>query len=78
MYDSYSLAQRVTDLWRQLIGSPSLDSLIKSQISYHLYCQLRREIQLLERFDLIRCRRCRTVIAKRTDMQKVITRRKHN
>ncbi|RWR78255.1 ATP-dependent protease La domain-containing protein [Cinnamomum micranthum f. kanehirae] len=90
MYDSYSLAQRVTDLWRQLIGSPSLDSLIKKPdlLSFYIASKipvsestrqellaidgvsyrLRREIQLLERFDLIRCRRCRTVIAKRTDM----------
>ncbi|CAI0441402.1 unnamed protein product [Linum tenue] len=30
--------------------------------------RLRREIELLERFDLVRCRSCKTVIARRSDM----------
>ncbi|KAL5558637.1 hypothetical protein UlMin_034848 [Ulmus minor] len=90
MYDSYCLAQRAADLWKQIVGTPSMDGLLKKPdllsfciaskipvsestrqelleidgISY----RLRREIELLERVDLIQCRNCKTTIARRSDM----------
>ncbi|KAJ4957686.1 hypothetical protein NE237_024797 [Protea cynaroides] len=90
MYDSYFLARRVADMWRQIVGVPSMDDLVKKPdllsfciaskipvsestrqelleidgVSY----RLRREIELLERFDRVRCKTCQTIIAKRSDM----------
>ncbi|XP_061369594.1 uncharacterized protein LOC133312424 [Gastrolobium bilobum] len=90
MFDSYWLAQRAADMWRQIIGVPSMDGLIKKPdvLSFHIASKipvsestrqqlldidgiayrLRREIELLESIDLIRCKSCQTIIAKRSDM----------
>ncbi|XP_058074180.1 uncharacterized protein LOC131222940 [Magnolia sinica] len=90
MYDPYCLARRLVDMWRQIIGVPSMDGLIHKPDTLSFYIasripvsestrqelleidgvsyRLRREIQLLECFDLIRCKTCQTVIAKRSDM----------
>ncbi|KAK6927335.1 Lon protease, N-terminal domain [Dillenia turbinata] len=90
MYDSYSLAQKAADKWRQIVKKPSMDSLVKKPdlLSFHIASKipvsdstrqelleiegisyrLRREIELLESFDRIRCRNCQTVIARRSDM----------
>ncbi|KAF8407095.1 hypothetical protein HHK36_006220 [Tetracentron sinense] len=90
MYDSYSLARRVADMWKQIIGVPSMDDLVKKPdlLSFHIASKipvsestrqelleidgisyrLRREIELLESFDRVRCKNCQTVIAKRSDM----------
>uniref|UniRef100_A0A0E0L4T0 Protein cereblon n=1 Tax=Oryza punctata TaxID=4537 RepID=A0A0E0L4T0_ORYPU len=90
MYDSYALARRAADLWRQIITQPSMDDYVRKPdllsfsigsklpvsesvrqklleidgISY----RLRREIQLLKAFNLIKCRCCKSLIAKRSDM----------
>ncbi|KAG8086140.1 hypothetical protein GUJ93_ZPchr0010g9420 [Zizania palustris] len=90
MYDSYALARRAADLWRQIITNPSMDDYVRKPdilsfsigsklpasesvrqkvleidgISY----RLRREIQLLKAFNLIKCRCCKSLIAKRSDM----------
>ncbi|EEC79545.1 hypothetical protein OsI_20665 [Oryza sativa Indica Group] len=90
MYDSYALARRAADLWRQIITHPSMDDYVRKPdllsfsigsklpvsesvrqklleidgISY----RLRREIQLLKAFNLIKCRCCKSLIAKRSDM----------
>ncbi|KAI4316084.1 hypothetical protein L6164_024100 [Bauhinia variegata] len=90
MFDSYCLAQRAADLWKQIVGAPNMDGLLKKPdhlsfliasklpvsestrqelleidgISY----RLRREIELLESINLIRCKNCRTIIARRSDM----------
>ncbi|KAK1290134.1 hypothetical protein QJS10_CPB18g01014 [Acorus calamus] len=90
MYDSYSLAQRAADMWRQIIGYPRMDELIRKPdlLSFHIGSKvpvsestrqelleidgisyrLRREIQILESLDQVRCKNCLTVIAKRSDM----------
>ncbi|CAL5205252.1 unnamed protein product [Lathyrus oleraceus] len=90
MYDSYWLAQKAADMWKQIVGVPSMDSLIKKPdvLSFHIASKipvsestrqelldidgivyrLRREIELLETIDFIRCRICQTTIAKRSDM----------
>ncbi|EHA8589614.1 Protein cereblon [Cocos nucifera] len=90
MYDSYSLARRAADLWKQIIGSPNMDDYIRKPdlLSFHIASKLpmsestrqelleidgisyrlRREIQLLKGFNLIRCKNCLTLIAKRSDM----------
>lgn len=90
MYDSYHLAQRAAGMWKQIVGAPSMDELVKKPdlLSFHIGSKiplsesirqelleidgtsyrLRREIELLESFDRIRCKNCQTVIAKRSDM----------
>ncbi|GAU14261.1 hypothetical protein TSUD_308210 [Trifolium subterraneum] len=90
MYDSYWLAQRAADMWKQIVGLPSMDSLIKRPdvLSFHIASKipvsestrqqlleidgivyrLRREIELLDSIDIVRCRICQTTIAKRSDM----------
>lgn len=90
MYDSYWLAQRAADMWKQIVGVPSMDSLVKKPdvLSFHIASKipvsestrqelldidgityrLRREIELLDSIDLVRCRICQTIIAKRSDM----------
>ncbi|CAN0907271.1 Protein cereblon [Linum grandiflorum] len=90
MYDSYELAQRVADMWKKIVGSPSMDDMVKKPdlLSFYIASKmpvseptrqelleidgvsyrLRREIELLERFDLIRCKICKTVIARRSEM----------
>ncbi|XP_077209860.1 ATP-dependent protease La (LON) domain protein [Tasmannia lanceolata] len=89
MYDSYSLAQKAADMWRQIIGVPCMDGLINKPdlLSFYIASKiplsestrqelleidgisyrLRREIELLERFDLVRCKTCQAVISKRSD-----------
>ncbi|CAL0323216.1 unnamed protein product [Lupinus luteus] len=90
MYDSYWLAQRAADMWKQIVGVPSMDALIRKPdvlsfciasklpvsestrqelldidgVSY----RLRKEIELLESIDLIRCKSCKTIISKRSNM----------
>ncbi|KAM7459344.1 hypothetical protein LguiA_036338 [Lonicera macranthoides] len=90
MYDSYCLAQRVADMWRQIVGTPSMEVLVRKPdlLSFHIASKipvsestrqelleidgisyrLRREIELLESFDRVRCKICQTVIGKRSDM----------
>lgn len=90
MYDSYSLAQRLSDMWKKIVGTPSMDALVRKPglLSFHVASKipvsestrqelleidgisyrLRREIQLLENFDRIKCKSCQTVIASRSDM----------
>ncbi|KAF9615274.1 hypothetical protein IFM89_022601 [Coptis chinensis] len=90
MFDSYCLAQRAADMWKQIIGSPSMDDLVKKPdlLSFYIASKipvsvptrqeileidgvsyrLRREIDLLECFDRVRCKTCQTVTAKRSDM----------
>ncbi|KAI5354603.1 hypothetical protein L3X38_007498 [Prunus dulcis] len=90
MYDSYCLAERAADMWKQIVGAPSMDSLVKKPdlLSFYIASKipvsestrqelleidgisyrLRREIELLQSVDLIQCKTCQTVIAKRSDM----------
>ncbi|XP_065849740.1 uncharacterized protein [Euphorbia lathyris] len=90
MYDSFCLAQRAADMWRQIIGAPSMDSLVNKPdlLSFHIASKipvsastrqelleidgisyrLHREIDLLKNFDLVRCKKCQSVIARRSDM----------
>lgn len=90
MYDSYCLAQRAADKWKQIVGTPNMDGLVKKPdlLSFYIASKipvsestrqelleidgvsyrLRREIELLESFDLVRCKTCKTAIAKRSDM----------
>ncbi|XP_012570656.1 uncharacterized protein [Cicer arietinum] len=90
MFDSYWLAQRAADMWKQIVGAPSMDSLVKKPdvLSFSIASKipvsestkqelldidripyrLRREIELLESIDLIRCKICQIIIAKRSDM----------
>uniref|UniRef100_A0A7N0T4U8 Protein cereblon n=1 Tax=Kalanchoe fedtschenkoi TaxID=63787 RepID=A0A7N0T4U8_KALFE len=90
MYDSYCLAERLTEMWKHIIGSPNMDGLLKKPdlLSFYIASQipvsesirqelleidgisyrLQREIELLEKFDRVRCKNCQTVIARRSDM----------
>ncbi|GAB2250900.1 hypothetical protein Droror1_Dr00017150 [Drosera rotundifolia] len=89
-YDSYYLARRAADMWKKIVGAPSMDSLAREPdtLSFHIGSKipasvstrqelleidgisyrLRREIELLECFDRVRCKICRTTIARRSDM----------
>lgn len=90
MYDSYWLAQKAADKWRQIIRSPSMDAFVMKPdlLSFHIASKipvsestrqelldidgisyrLQQEIQLLEGFDLIKCKTCQTLLARRSDM----------
>ncbi|KAJ7958836.1 ATP-dependent protease LA (Lon) domain protein [Quillaja saponaria] len=90
MYDSYCLAQRAADMWKQIVGAPSMDGFVKKPdvLSFYIASKipvsestrqelleidgipyrLRREIELLESINLVRCKNCKTVIARRSDM----------
>ncbi|XP_024458541.1 uncharacterized protein LOC7462291 isoform X1 [Populus trichocarpa] len=90
MYDSYCLAERAADMWKQIVGAPSMDGLVRKPdlLSFYIASKipvseetrqelleidgisyrLRREIGLLESFDLVQCKTCKTVIAQRSDM----------
>ncbi|PSS17826.1 Protein cereblon like [Actinidia chinensis var. chinensis] len=90
MYDSYCLAQKAADKWKQIVGSPSMDRLVNKPdlLSFYIASKipvsestrqelleidgisyrLRREIELLEKFDCVRCKNCQTVIGKRSEM----------
>ncbi|KAL7112182.1 hypothetical protein ACP275_05G136100 [Erythranthe tilingii] len=90
MYDSYSLARKLADRWKQVVKAPSMDSLVMKPdlLSFHIASKmpisesarqelleidgtsyrLRREIELLESFDKMRCKTCQTLVAKRSDM----------
>ncbi|KAJ4822785.1 hypothetical protein Tsubulata_020512 [Turnera subulata] len=90
MYDSYCLAERAVDLWKQIVGAPSMEGFVRKPdlLSFHIASKipvsastrqelleidgisyrLRREIGLLESLDLIQCKNCRSVIARRSDM----------
>ncbi|OVA12447.1 Peptidase S16 [Macleaya cordata] len=89
MYDSYYLAQRAADMWKEIIGAPSMEDLVKTPdlLSFYIASKipvsestrqelleidgisyrLRREIELLECFDRVRCKTCQSVIARRSD-----------
>ncbi|KAL6985475.1 hypothetical protein U1Q18_018850 [Sarracenia purpurea var. burkii] len=90
MHDSYCLAQKAADKWKQIVGSPSMEGLVRKPdlLSFYIASKipvsesirqelleidgisyrLRREIELLESFDCVRCKNCQTVIGKRSDM----------
>ncbi|XP_041990596.1 uncharacterized protein LOC121741773 [Salvia splendens] len=90
MYDSYVLARKAADRWKQVVKSPNLDSLVMKPdlLSFHIASRipisdiarqelleidgttyrLRKEIELLESFDKMRCKTCQTLIAKRSNM----------
>ncbi|KAI4380145.1 hypothetical protein MLD38_006367 [Melastoma candidum] len=90
MYDSYSLAQRVAEMWKRIVGAPAMDDLLTKPdiLSFQIASKipvseatrqelldidgvsyrLRREIEILECFDRIRCKICQTIIARRSDM----------
>ncbi|CAK7353134.1 unnamed protein product [Dovyalis caffra] len=90
MYDSYCLAERAADMWKQIVGAPSMDGLVRKPdlLSFYIASKipvseeirqelleidgisyrLRQEIDLLESFDLVQCKMCKTVIARRSDM----------
>ncbi|KFK32551.1 hypothetical protein AALP_AA6G257500 [Arabis alpina] len=90
MYDSYYLAQRAADLWKQIVGVPNIEAVVNKPdiLSFFIASKipvsesirqelleldgvsyrLRREIELLESFDRVRCKHCQTVIARRSDM----------
>ncbi|XP_042057551.1 uncharacterized protein LOC121802061 [Salvia splendens] len=90
MYDSYVLARKAADRWKEVVKSPNLDSLVikPDLLSFHIASKipisdtarqelleidgttyrLRKEIELLESFDKIRCKTCQTLIAKRSNM----------
>nr|XP_043610587.1 protein cereblon [Erigeron canadensis] len=90
MHDSYCLAQRLSDMWTKVVGTPSMDALVRKPglLSFHVASKipvsestrqelleidgisyrLRREIELLQNFDKIKCRSCQTLIANRSDM----------
>ncbi|WZZ40934.1 hypothetical protein YC2023_037193 [Brassica napus] len=89
-YDSYHLAQRAADLWKQIVGVPNMEAVVNKPdiLSFFIASKipvsesirqelleidgvsyrLQREIELLESFDLVRCKHCQTVIARRSDM----------
>ncbi|OAY26776.1 protein cereblon [Manihot esculenta] len=90
MYDSYCLAERAADMWKQIVGTPSMDGLVRRPdlLSFYIASKipvsestrqelleidgisyrLQREIDLLKSFDLIRCKYCQIVTARRSDM----------
>ncbi|KAJ0031420.1 hypothetical protein Pint_12870 [Pistacia integerrima] len=90
MYDSYCLARRAADKWKQVVGTPSMDSFVRKPdlLSFYIASKipvsestrqelleidgvsyrLRREIELLESFDIVQCKTCKTAIARRSDM----------
>ncbi|MED6145484.1 hypothetical protein PIB30_025791 [Stylosanthes scabra] len=90
MFDSHLLAQRAADMWKKIVGAPSMDSLVKKPdiLSFYIASKipvsestrqelldidgiayrLRKEIELLESLDIIRCKSCQTIIARRSDM----------
>ncbi|XP_021847752.1 uncharacterized protein [Spinacia oleracea] len=90
MYDSFSLAQKAADMWKQVVGAPSMEGFVRKPdiLSFSIASKipisestrqelleingvsyrLRREIELLEGFDRVRCKNCQTVIARRSDM----------
>lgn len=90
MYDSFYLAKRAADLWKQIVGTPSMDGYVRKPdiLSFHIASKipvsestrqelleidgisyrLRREIELLESFDCVRCKNCKTLLGRRSDM----------
>lgn len=90
MHDSYCLAQRLSDMWKKIVGTPNMDILTRKPglLSFQVASKipvsestrqelleidgisyrLRREIELLENFDRVKCKSCQTVIASRSDM----------
>ncbi|KAL9230351.1 hypothetical protein vseg_005714 [Gypsophila vaccaria] len=90
MYDSFSLAKKAADIWKQVVGTPNMDGFVRKPDTLSFYIaskipvsestrqelleingvsyRLRREIELLESFDLVRCKNCQTVIARRSDL----------
>ncbi|XP_074286975.1 uncharacterized protein LOC141612156 [Silene latifolia] len=90
MYDSFSLAKKTADMWKQVVGVPNMDGFIRKPdiLSFYIASKipvsestrqelleingvsyrLRREIELLESFDRVRCKNCQTVIARRSDL----------
>ncbi|TVU20542.1 hypothetical protein EJB05_36755 [Eragrostis curvula] len=90
IYDSYTLARRAADLWKQIIANPSMEDHVRKPdiLSFHIGSKLpvseylrqklleldgtsyrlQKEIQILKAFNLIKCRDCQSLIAKRSDM----------
>lgn len=90
MHDSYCLAQRLSDMWKKVVGTPNMDAIVRKPglLSFHVASKipvsestrqelleidgisyrLRREIELLENFDRVKCKSCQTIIASRSDM----------
>ncbi|KAL8171665.1 hypothetical protein V2J09_023469 [Rumex salicifolius] len=90
MYDSFYLAKRATDMWKQIVGTPNMDVYVGKPdiLSFHIASKipvsestrqelleidgisyrLRREIELLENFDCVCCKNCKTLVGKRSDM----------
>jgi cereblon len=95
MYDSYTLARRAADLWRQIITNPSMEDHVRKPdvLSFHIGSKLpvseylrqklleldgtsyrlQKEIQILKGFNLIKCRDCQSLIAKRSDIAAMST-----
>ncbi|KAJ3704040.1 hypothetical protein LUZ61_007745 [Rhynchospora tenuis] len=53
MYDSYSLAQRAADLWREIIGKPSLDELVRRPESLSFYIASKMPLSEARRQELL-------------------------
>lgn len=90
MFDSFALAQKAADMWKQIVGAPSMEGFVRKPDVLSFYIgskipvsestrqelleidgtsyRLRREIELLESFDCVRCNNCQTIIARRSDM----------
>ncbi|KAK9742083.1 hypothetical protein RND81_03G147300 [Saponaria officinalis] len=90
MYDSFSLAKKAADIWKQVVGVPNMDGFVRKPDTLSFYIaskipvsestrqelleingvsyRLRREIELLESFDRVRCKNCQTIIARRSDL----------
>lgn len=90
MCDSFCLARKAAEMWKQIIGAPNMDELVKMPdlLSFHIASKLplsdstrqellemhgisyrlQKEIQLLECFNHVRCKNCRALIGKRSDM----------
>ncbi|CAH9106261.1 unnamed protein product [Cuscuta epithymum] len=90
MYDSFTLAQKVAEQWKQIFKVPSMDAFVMKPdlLSFHIASKipvsesirqelldidgisyrLRRETKLLESLDRIRCKTCKTLIARRSNM----------
>ncbi|XP_022853401.1 uncharacterized protein LOC111374874 [Olea europaea var. sylvestris] len=95
MYDSYSLAQKAADRWKNVVSAPSMDGFVMKPILLSFQIagkipvsdstrqelleidsisyRLRREIELLESLDRIRCKICQALFAKRSDILVIST-----
>ncbi|KAF3335059.1 Protein cereblon [Carex littledalei] len=53
MYDSYSLARRAADLWREIIGKPSLEELVRRPENLSFYVASKMPISETRRQELL-------------------------